>query len=128
MVFWRAKRILIIEDNKDLVLFVAKILESAHFTVFSLFHGAGAVDMAVSKKPDVIILDMMLPDIGGGEIEGLLKQDPATRKIPIIFMTALVSKEDEESAISQANSRLLLSKPVTKERLLKLIHIALSRR
>jgi len=128
VLFLRHKRVLIIEDNEDLVLFLKRILEMAHYVVFSTTRGKGSVDLAMNKKPDVIILDIMLPDMGGEEIERLLKEEPTTRDIPIVYMTALVSKEDEELAEASGQSRLLLSKPVTTKRLLKAIDLALSRK
>ena len=128
VLFWRHRKILIIEDNEDLVIFLKRILESVNYVVFSTTRGKGAVDLAIDKKPDVVILDIVLPDIGGEEVERLLKEEPTTRNIPIIYMTALVSREDEELAESSDQPRLLLSKPVTTKRLLKAIDLALSRK
>ena len=126
--FWRPKKILIIEDNADLVNFIKRILEASHFVVFSSTTGKGAVDLAVEKRPDVIILDIMIPDMSGQEIEGLLREEPITRNTPVIYMTALVSREEEEQAKSAPEGRILLSKPVTSARLLSAIDLAFSRK
>ncbi|MFC1514414.1 response regulator [Candidatus Omnitrophota bacterium] len=124
---FKKRKILIIDDNENLVFFLKKILEHEHFSVFSTTHGQGAVELAVSSKPDVILLDIMIPDKGGAEIEKILKELPLTRHIPIVYMTALVSKEDEELSRQPDQHRLLLSKPVTKERLVETIRLALKR-
>jgi CheY-like chemotaxis protein len=122
MLFARApKKILIIDDNKDLLTFISKILEGENYVVFSTSEGKGAVDLARAVKPNLILLDILMPDMDGGEIERVLKIDPATRDIPIVYMTALVSREDEEVTRSQRNKRRLLAKPVTKERLIETI-------
>ena len=122
MLFARApKKILIIDDNKDLLTFIGKILEGEKYVVFSTSQGKGAVDLARGVKPDLILLDILLPDMDGGEIERVLKIDPATRDIPIVYMTALVSREDEEITRTSKNKRRLLAKPVTKERLIETI-------
>ena len=117
MFFGRKKKIFIIDDNQDLVDFLGKMLESAHYEVYSAFKGEGAVDMVSQVKPDVIILDIMLPDIGGYELERIFQTDPMTRKIPIIYMTALASKDDEDlkTRVSTGRRRLL-SKPVVTSR------------
>ena len=127
MRFLRPKRVLIVDDNENLVFFIKKILEASGFSVFSTTQGQGAVDLAISSKPDVILLDILIPDKGGAEIEKYLKEVPLTRNIPIVYMTALVSKEDEDLSRQSDQRRLLLSKPVTKERLLEIIRLALKR-
>ncbi|MBN2120167.1 MAG: response regulator [Candidatus Omnitrophica bacterium] len=128
MLFWKKKKkILIIEDNEDLVIFLKKILESEGYTVFSVTRGEGAIDLAIANKPDVILLDILLPDIPGAEVERLLKEAPPTRNIPIVYMTALVSREDEENSKRPESTRLLLAKPVTKDRLLQAIRSAVAK-
>ena len=116
----RHKRILIVDDNKDLLTVLSKILEGANYDVFSTTQGSQAVDLARAVRPDAIILDIIIPDLGGDEIERVLKIDSSTRNIPIIYMTALASSLDEENS-HKPGKRRLLAKPVSRQRLLEAI-------
>ena len=117
----RHKKILIVDDNQDLLTLLGKILESANYDVFSTACGREAVDLARAVKPDAIILDIIIPDLGGDEIERVLKVDSSTRDIPIIYMTALASRYDEDVSRASPGRRRLLAKPVSRQRLLDAI-------
>ena len=89
------KKILLIDDEQDTLMVVMKQLVVAGYTVITADNGPGGLLLAKSQKPDLIVLDVQMPDMDGGEINFKLKEDPATRDIPVVFSTCLLS--DSES-------------------------------
>ena len=91
-------RVLIVDDERDLLTVLEFHLRGAGFTVITAASGGEALRWAVEGHPDLILLDVMLPDLSGTEVCRLLKQDPRTRHIPIIFLTARSSEMDRVKA------------------------------
>jgi DNA-binding response OmpR family regulator len=89
-----AKRILIVDDEVQLVEMVKMRLEAAGYETISAYDGQDGFDKAKKDKPDLIILDLMLPKMDGYKVCGLLKNDARYSKIPIIMFTARVQEED----------------------------------
>lgn len=83
-----AERILIVDDEEDLLQLMAFNLESAGFQVVTARNGRDALHHARSARPDLILLDLMLPDVQGTEVCRTLKADEQTRQIPVIMVTA----------------------------------------
>ena len=71
-----------------------------------------AVETAKEIVPDIIFLDFMMPGLDGGDVAALLRDDPELAHIPVVFLTAIVSKEDTESMGAQVGGNLFLAKPV----------------
>lgn len=90
------KRILLIEDEVDMVYALTLQLEAMHYEVLSATDGQTGLDMAHKVKPDLIILDLMLPKIDGYKICRMLKFDEKYKKIPIIMFTARVQDQDKK--------------------------------
>jgi len=88
------KRILVVEDDRDINELIRYNLEREGFEVLSLFDGAQVVDIVTSRKPDLVLLDLMLPEVDGLEICRELKSDPLTQKTPIIMITAKGTESD----------------------------------
>lgn len=89
------KSILVIEDEKDVVDLLALNLRKTHgFNISSASDGASGLNKARGERPDLIILDLMLPKISGLEVCKILKSDPATRHIPILMLTAKAEEID----------------------------------
>ena len=89
-------RILIVEDNAANMKLATFILESAHHTVIPATDAEAGLTIARADHPDLILMDIQLPGMDGLQATGLLKGDPATRDIPVIALTALAMKGDEE--------------------------------
>ena len=70
------------------------------------------VETAKEIMPDLIFLDFMMPGLDGGDVATLLRDDPELAHIPVVFLTAIVSKEDTQSMGSQVGGNLFLAKPV----------------
>jgi phosphate regulon transcriptional regulator PhoB len=83
-----ASKILIVEDDSDIVELLTYNLREAGFETEAVFNGGDAIERAVEEQPDLIILDLMLPEVDGLEVCRLLKQDTQTADIPIIMLTA----------------------------------------
>ncbi|HEY9585064.1 MAG TPA: response regulator [Candidatus Paceibacterota bacterium] len=93
------KKILCIEDDAFLLSLVSGKLIENGFTVVTAASGSEGVEKAKQEHPDVVLLDVMLPDVGGFEILGKLKGDPATKDIPIIILSNLGGRDEIEKAI-----------------------------
>ena len=124
------KKILVVDDEQDTLAALSNILKRAQYAALSVNNGEEAIELARQKHPDLILLDIMLPGIDGGSVAETLSQEPSTADIPIIFLTGILSKE-EELTEKQAGGRktgkhYLLAKPVAKEDLLALIQKVLS--
>jgi len=90
------KRILIVDDEKDLVSMIKMRLEASGYEALEAYDGQTALDKARQEKPDLIILDLMLPKMDGYMVCRMLKFDEKYKKIPIILFTARVQDSDKE--------------------------------
>src|SRR5262245_43139678 len=113
-------KILYVEDNDDNVYMLKNRLTRAGYTVVVANDGTQGVAMATSEQPDLILMDLTLPDIDGGEATRRLKADPATKHIPVIALTAHAMSGDREKAIA-AGCDDFDTKPVEMPRLLEKI-------
>src|SRR6185436_4646752 len=89
-------KILIVEDNPANMKLAVFLLESAGHVVISVVDAEAGLTLARDQQPDLILMDIQLPGMDGLEATALLKQADATRRIPVIALTALAMKGDEE--------------------------------
>ena len=113
-------KILYVEDNDDNVYMLKNRLSRAGFTVIVATNGTQGVAMANSEQPDLILMDLTLPDIDGEEATRRIKADLATKRIPVIALTANAMAGDREKAIA-AGCDDFDTKPVDMPRLLEKI-------
>jgi DNA-binding response OmpR family regulator len=118
------QKVLIIDDEPDFVRVVQLRLEAAGYEVSVAFDGVQGVSSAHKEKPDLIILDIMMPAMHGHRVCEALKKSSKTWTIPIIYLTAKGSKEDEELAY-QLGAEHFLTKPYDPQVLLETIQKAL---
>ena len=104
-------RILVVEDEADTLFALSERLQAEGFTVLEASTGESAILQAKSEIPDLILLDVCLPDIEGGEVASALQEDSATDHIPIIYLTALVSKHEEGEYRRLCGDSNILAKP-----------------
>lgn len=88
------KKILIIEDDKFLAKMLAKMLEESNHQTSLAVTGKEGIMKATANKPDLILLDIMLPDVDGFEVLKTIKQDQAVKDVPVIIMSNLGQPED----------------------------------
>jgi len=112
--------ILIVDDDKVTLRTLEKILIREGYCVIPLSLGKEVIRIAKDRNPDLIILDIMMPDMDGGDVAAVLKNDPVTKRIPIIFLSSLVTKREEESSSSKYGL-YFISKPFEREELLRKI-------
>ena len=89
-----SQTILVIDDEKDIVELIRYNLVQAGYRVVSALDGQQALDLARRERPDLVVLDLMLPTLPGTEVARILRQDEKTRAIPIIMLTARGSEVD----------------------------------
>jgi len=88
------KKILIVEDEESLLKLESILLTSKGYEVRGVANGKAALEAVAEEAPDLILLDIMLPEIDGFEVCRRIKENPATSSIPIIMLTAKKSRED----------------------------------
>jgi two-component system sensor histidine kinase/response regulator len=112
------KKILVVDDEKDILLMLEKRLTAEEYSVITATNGTNALQLAKSKCPDLIILDVVMPSMGGGEVAEKLKEDIRTKAIPVIFLTALLSKTEDYKEDHIIAGNITLPKPIDTEELL----------
>lgn len=108
----RRNRILIVEDNPVSLTLLKQLLKAHGYEVLGTPEGLQALDLAREEQPDLILMDIRLPDISGLEVTRLLKQDGRTKTIPIIAVTALASPEYERKGL-ESGCDAYIPKPIT---------------
>ncbi|MFI5398847.1 MAG: response regulator [Candidatus Binatia bacterium] len=93
-----AKKILVVEDDTDNRRIVARALSVEGYRVVEATDGVEALSQARTEHPDLILMDLALPNMDGWEATRRLKGDPQTRSIPVVALTAVAMRGDEEQA------------------------------
>jgi CheY-like chemotaxis protein len=107
------KRILVVDDEPSITRLLKLNLEkTGRYEVREENRGAMAVDAARTFRPNLIIMDVMMPDMGGGEVASRLREDPSLRNIPVVFLTAAVKKEELGGPEGKIGGRLYIAKPL----------------
>ena len=119
------KKILVVEDEQETLNHICNLLQRSNFEVFSTTKGQEAVGLAREKRPDLIILDIVIPDKSGSEVAAELAQIPSTSNIPIIFLTGILTK-NEELSVKKSGRHTVMAKPVTGREILDMINRVLS--
>lgn len=123
----KTQKILIIEDNDDIRESTAEILELANYEVFQANNGRTGVDMANANLPDLILCDIMMPELDGYGVLYLLNKNPQTSATPFIFLTAKAERMDMRKGMEMGADDYLV-KPFDDVELLNAIETRLSKR
>jgi len=122
------KRILVVDDETSITRLLKMNLELiGNFEVREENLGARVREAAREFKPDLILLDVMMPDMDGGEVAAGLKQDPALRKTPVVFLTAAVKKEELGAPDGKIGGRTYIAKPLNIKGVIGVIEKTLSK-
>lgn len=108
------KRILVVEDDPHVVIFVTDTLEYMGFEVLIARNGLAGLEKAVKEKPNLLILDVMMPEMDGYEVCRRLKSEPKTRNLPILMLTAKGQIQDKVKGLD-IGADDYLAKPYDKE-------------
>jgi len=126
-----SRKILVIDDDPNTVRLINKWCANAGYAVESALNGAAGIDQAKAQQPALVLLDLMLPDIGGVEVSRRLKADAGTRNIPVIFITVTlgveVDKGDETLEVDGVKYRIF-AKPLHVPKLLAEMRKSINRR
>ena len=106
------KTVLIVEDNELNMKLFNDLLEAHGYATLKTASGIDAIELARAHKPDLILMDIQLPEVSGLEVTKWLKDDSELRSIPVVAITAFAMKGDEER-IRQGGCEAYLSKPIS---------------
>lgn len=123
--------ILAVDDEESFTFFIKLNLQADiryDFKVTTANSGKEGLKLARTIRPDLILLDIMMPNMSGGEVAEKLLMDARTKNIPIIFLTAVVQKNEVEEEAGLMGGREFIAKPVGKEELISRIESILNLR
>jgi two-component system alkaline phosphatase synthesis response regulator PhoP len=118
------KTIMVVDDNPDIITIVKTILEGKGFNVLSASSGQELLNLLQGQKPDLIILDIMMPEMDGLEVLSRLKAVTETASIPVILLTAKVQYEDVLGGY-KLGADYYITKPFTSTQLVNGINLLL---
>ncbi len=116
-----SKKILVVDDETDIIQLVTARLKAAKFEVISALDGLAGLELAQKEKPDLIILDLMLPKMDGYTVCGLLKHDFNFKEIPIILFTARDQASDKAKG-QEVQADAYITKPFEPETLINKVN------
>ncbi|HXM76924.1 MAG TPA: EAL domain-containing protein [Thermoanaerobaculia bacterium] len=122
-----SEKILIVDDDEDILLIVQTILASAGYSAMTARNGREGVDTAIELRPDLILLDVMMPELSGWEVCTTLKNAPETRQIPIVMLTVKSEIRDLITGM-QVGADDYITKPFTRRKLLSTVRKLLDER
>ena len=112
------KKILIVDDEEHILIMLQNRLDNAGYAVVKATNGKDAINLAKKEIPALIICDVVMPDVDGGDVASALADDPTTKNIPIIFLTAIIKKEEEKEKRLALGVRFI-AKPFDSKELLR---------
>lgn len=120
----KAAKVLVIDDEAEITQIIEAFLENAGYVVTTENSSVMGIERAKEIKPDLILLDIMMPNMDGYEICDELKKNSETRNIPVIFLTGKDSRDDQGRSF-QVGGDMFVKKPFSCERLLEIVNIVL---
>ena len=120
------KTVTVVDDNPDLVSVVRAFLEEKRYNVVCAYSGSELFNSLERQRPDLILLDIMMPEMDGLEVLVRLKGAPDTASIPVILLTAMIQPEDVQRGY-ELGAGDYITKPFTRVRLINAINLCLSK-
>jgi len=114
------KTVLVVEDNDLNMKLFCDLLEAHGYTTIPTRDGRGVVELARERRPDLVLMDIQLPEVSGLDITRQLKNDPELNQIPVIAVTAFALKGDEER-IRQGGCDAYIAKPISVARFIETV-------
>ncbi|MGZ0657641.1 response regulator [Coraliomargarita sp. W4R53] len=122
-----ARRVLVIDDEPSFTRMIKLNLEgTGNYVVETLNESRKALEVTKAFVPDIILLDVVMPEVDGGDVALNLRSRSATKNIPIIFVSAMVSQKESKRGFYQSGGEHFLAKPVDKDTLCGAIEMVLS--
>ncbi|HVO66534.1 MAG TPA: response regulator [Syntrophales bacterium] len=122
----KQKKILVVDDEKDIVDLITYNLEQEKYTVVKAYDGESALDLVKTEKPDLIVLDLMLPGIRGFDVCKFIRKNPETEVLPVIMLTAKANHVDRIIGF-ELGADDYIAKPFNVKELIARIHAVLRR-
>ena len=114
------KKILLVDDEEEALFYLSNIVRRQGFDVSTAVNGEDAIKLAKKLKPAMVVLDIIMPGMDGGEVVLALEEDEATKNIPVIFLSAILDRK-EWSLGRKTGSHYIIPKPVVDKELLDAI-------
>lgn len=114
-------RILLVDDDPDLVFIVSKILEKERYTVIWAESGEKCLEELEKSKPDLILMDIMMPGLDGWETTQKIKSDSKIKDIPVVMLTVKGDRKDKLKSFHQSKCDGYIVKPVDRRELVKVV-------
>jgi two-component system response regulator VicR len=115
-------KILVVDDEREIANLFYDMLTKEGFQVLTATSGQDCLKLAEKEKPDLILLDVMMPGMDGGETMQNLLDNEKTKNIPTIFLTSIISKDEEIEQLGKIGNRLFIYKFSDRENLLKKVN------
>ncbi len=115
------KRVLIVDDEQDVLNVLEKRLSGEGYVVSKASSGREAIEIAKRETPNLIVLDVVMPDMDGGSVAQVLREDERTKDIPIVFLSCLYTKKDEEKGGHSVGKNFFIAKPYNPAEFLSII-------
>jgi CheY-like chemotaxis protein len=120
-----AKKVLIVDDERLFIYPLKDLIESAGYTVESAMSGKEALEKIRTSPPDVVVLDLMMPEMNGFEVAREIKSEDRFKNLPIIMLTGYISDDAADKQLADIDE--ILTKPITSGRLLTAIRTHLNK-
>lgn len=121
------KSILIVDDKPEYTKLYRRFLESTgHYRVFTENRGSHVVATVREHRPDLIVMDILMPDMLGCDVAAELREDPALANIKVIFVTAMLQQHEVNKANEPIGGQRIIAKPITRKDLVLAIEQALA--
>lgn len=111
-------KILVVDDEEDMLDLLELRLAANGYSVVTANNGKDAIRLAKEEHPDLILLDIMMPGMDGSEVAGILRNDPETKNIPVVFLTCLYAKDEEKRRGHAIHGNFFIAKPFDQNELL----------
>ena len=114
-------KIMVVDDEPDVVAVVGKMLRKSGYDIIEANSGRECLEKLKKERPDLILMDVMMPDILGWDVCKKIKESEATRSIPVAMLTVKSADEDKERGFKYAHCDAHIDKPIIKEKLLSTV-------
>ncbi len=114
-------KIIVVDDDPDLLFVVSKFLEKEGFEVVCFESGEECLEKLEKNKPDLILMDIMMPGLDGWETTEKIKSNPATKDIPVVMLTVKGEREDKLKSFHETKCDGYIVKPVDRKELIKVV-------
>jgi CheY-like chemotaxis protein len=123
----KKKKIMVVDDEENLLILIRNLLDSKGFDIVTAGSGREALDMLEKERPDLLVLDIMMPGMKGTDVAKMVRENPKTMKTKIVFLTILKSKEINYRILKKLMILDYITKPFDNQDLIRRIEWAVSK-